>query len=146
MKKRIIYLSSFILIILGIGIFIDQAFFKPTVINSFIATKIYSSPANSYFTDENFYKCVVDAYNKENNTSLPYTTSLSDSQLGSIKGISCHGYYKSDEEKIKNTSGLEKLTALTYLAVGYNKLTSIDVSNNTSLIKSYIKKALKKWE
>ena len=133
MKKRIIYLSSFILIILGIGIFIDQAFFKPTVINSFIATKIYSSPANNYFTDENFYKCVVDAYNKENSTSLPYTTSLSDSQLGSIKKLSCDGYYKSDEEKIKNTNGLEKLTALTYLSVGGNQLTNIDVSNNTAL-------------
>ena len=133
MKKRIIYLSSFILIILGIGIFIDQAFFKPTVINSFIATKIYSSPANNYFTDENFYKCVVDAYNKENSTSLPYTTNLSDSQLGSIKKLSCDGYYKSDEEKIKNTNGLEKLTALTYLSVGGNQLTNIDVSNNTAL-------------
>ena len=133
MKKRIIYLSSFILIILGIGIFIDQAFFKPKVINSFIATKIYSSPANNYFTDENFYKCVVDAYNKDNSTSLPYTTSLSDSQLGSIKKLSCDGYYKSDEEKIKNTNGLEKLTALTYLSVGGNQLTNIDVSNNTAL-------------
>ena len=100
MKKRIIYLSSFILIVLGVGIFIDQALFKPTEINSFIATKIYSSPANNYFTDENFYKCVVDAYNKENSTSLPYTTSLSDSQLGSIKKLACYGYWKSDEEKI----------------------------------------------
>ena len=133
MKKRIIYLSSFILIILGIGIFIDQVFFKPTVINSFIATKIYSSPANNYFTDENFYKCVVDAYNKENSTSLPYTTSLSDSQLGSIKKLVCYGYWKSDEEKIINTSGLEKLTSLTSLNVGSNQLTSIDVSKNTSL-------------
>ena len=133
MKKRIIYLSSFILIILGVGIFIDQALFKPTEINSFIATKVYSSPANNYFTDENFYKCVVDAYNKENSTSLPYTTSLSDSQLGSIKELDCYGYWKSDEEKIISTSGLEKLTSLTSLNVGSNQLTSIDVSKNTSL-------------
>ena len=133
MKKRIIYLSSFILIILGVGIFIDQALFKPTEINSFIATKVYSSPANNYFTDENFYKCVVDAYNKENSTSLPYTTSLSDSQLGSIKELDCYGYWKSDEEKIISTSGLEKLTSLTSLNVGSNQLTSLDVSSNTLL-------------
>ena len=133
MKKRILYLSSFILIVLGVCIFIDQALFKPTEINSFIATKVYSSPANKAFTDDNFYKCVVDAYNKENSTSLPYTTSLSDSQLGSIKELSCDGYYKSDEEKIKNTNGLEKLTALTYLSVGGNQLTELDVSNNTAL-------------
>ena len=133
MKKRILYLSSFILIVLGVCIFIDQALFKPTEINSFIATKVYSSPANKAFTDDNFYKCVVDAYNSENKTSLPYTTNLSDSQLGSIKKLSCNGYYKSDEEKIKNTNGLEKLTALTYLSVGGNQLTELDVSNNTAL-------------
>ena len=134
MKKRIIYLSSFILIVLGVGIFIDQALFKPTEINSFIATKVYSSPANKAFTDDNFYKCVVDAYNKMNKTSLPYTTNLSDSQLGSIKKLSCNGYYKSDEEKIKNTNGLEKLTALTDLYFGDNQLTELDVSKNISLM------------
>ena len=78
MKKKIIYLSSFILITLGVGIFINQAFFKPTEINSFIATKIYSSPANKAFTDDNFYKCVIDEYNKDHSTKLPYTTNLSD--------------------------------------------------------------------
>ena len=134
MKKRILYLSSFILIVLGVCIFIDQALFKPTEINSFIATKVYSSPANKAFTDDNFYKCVVDAYNSENKTSLPYTTNLSDSQLGSIKKLSCNGYYKSDEEKIKNTNGLEKLTALTDLYFGDNQLTELDVSKNISLM------------
>ena len=138
MKKRILYLSSFILIVLGVCIFIDQALFKPTEINSFIATKVYSSPANKAFTDDNFYKCVVDAYNSENKTSLPYTTNLSDSQLGSIKKLSCNGYYKSDEEKIKNTNGLEKLTALTYLSVGGNQLTELDVSKNTALTYLYV--------
>ena len=91
MKKRILYLSSFILIVLGVGIFIDQALFKPTEINSFIATKIYSSPANNAFTDDNFYKCVVDAYNKENKTSLPYTTNLSDEQLETISFLKWDG-------------------------------------------------------
>ena len=69
-----------------------------------------------------------------NKTSLPYTTNLSDSQLGSIKKLSCNGYYKSDEEKIKNTNGLEKLTALTDLYFGDNQLTELDVSKNISLM------------
>ena len=133
MKKRIIYLSSFILIALGVGIFINQAFFKPTEINSFIATKVYSSPANKAFTDDNFYKCVVDAYNKDHGTKLPYTTNLSDEQLKTITRLNCDGYKKSDEEKIKNVDGLEKLTALTDLNVNENKLTNLDVSENTAL-------------
>ena len=131
MKKRILYLSSFILIVLGVGIFIDQAFFKPTEINSFIASKIYSSPANNAFTDDNFYKCVVDAYNKKNNTSLPYTTNLSDEQLKTITNLNCVG--TGTNEKIESTNGLEKLTALNYLYVGDNQLTEIDVSKNTAL-------------
>ena len=133
MKKRIIYLSSFILIVLGVGIFIDQALFKPTEINSFIATKVYSSPANKAFTDDNFYKCVVDAYNSKNKTSLPYTTNLSDEQLETITVLECDMFNKSDEEKIKNVDGLEKLTALNWLNVSYNQLTELDVSKNTTL-------------
>lgn len=133
MKKKIIYLGSFIILILGIGIFVDQAFFKPTVINSFIASKIYSSPANNAFTDDNFYKCVIDAYNKENETSLPYTTDLSDEQLKTITKLSCNGLYKSKEDKIKSATGIEKLTALTYLDVTDNQLTELDVSKNTAL-------------
>ena len=133
MKKRIIYLSSFILIVLGVGIFIDQALFKPTEINSFIATKVYSSPANKAFTDDNFYKCVVDAYNSKNKTSLPYTTNLSDEQLETITVLDCDMFNKSDEEKIKNVDGLEKLTALNWLYVSYNQLTELDVSKNTTL-------------
>ena len=138
MKKKIIYLSSFIILILGIGIFIDQAFFKPTVINSFIASKIYSSPANNAFTDDNFYKCVVDAYNKENKTSLPYTTNLNDEQLKTITVLECDGYGESDENKIKSANGIEKLTALIDLRVEHNKLTSLDVSKNTSLTYLYL--------
>ena len=132
MKKRIIYLSSFILIVLGVGIFIDQALFKPTEINSFIATKVYSSPANKAFTDDNFYKCVVNAYNEKNNTSLPYTTNLSDEQLKTITSLNCVG--TGTNEKIESTNGLEKLTALNYLHVDDNQLTEIDISKNIQLL------------
>ena len=132
MKKRIIYLSSFILIILGVGIFIDQAFFKPTEINSFIATKIYSSPANKAFTDDNFYKCVIDEYNKDHSTKLPYTTNLSDEQLKTVFDLNCAG------KNVKSTKGLERLTSLSWLIVSDNQLTNLDVSKNTALDRLHV--------
>ena len=132
MKKRIIYLSSFILIALGVGIFIDQAFFKPTEINNFIATKVYSSPANKAFTDDNFYKCVIDEYNKDHSTKLPYTTNLSDEQLKTVFDLNCAG------KNVKSTKGLERLTSLSWLIVSDNQLTNLDVSKNTALDRLHV--------
>ena len=125
---------SIIIIILGVAFLINYIFYTPSYINAYIATNIYKEPANKYFDDDNFYKCVVDAYNKENNTSIPYTQNLSDSQLGSIKNVNCSGINKSDNAQVKSAKGVEKLTALTDLDVRYNKLTTLDVSNNTNLI------------
>ena len=124
---------SIIIIILGVAFLINYIFYTPSYINAYIATNIYKEPANKYFDDDNFYKCVVDAYNKENSTSIPYTQSLSDGQLGSIKRVECCGYNKSDNAKVKSAKGVEKLTALTDLRVDYNQLTTLDVSNNTAL-------------
>ena len=36
---------------------------------------------NSYFNDVNFYRCIVDSYNQDNNTDIDYSTSLTDSQM-----------------------------------------------------------------
>ena len=119
---------SIIIIILGVAFLINYIFYTPSYINAYIATNIYKEPANKYFEDDKFYKCVVDAYNKENKASIPYTQSLSDSQLGSIKKV-----IVSDYAEVKSAKGVEKLTALTVLYVENNKLTTIDVSNNTAL-------------
>ena len=128
---------SIIIIILGVAFLINYIFYTPSYINAYIATNIYKEPANKYFDDDNFYRCVVDAYNRENNTSIPYTQSLSDSQLGSIKRVECNGFRVSDDTKVKSAKGVEKLTALTSLDVGWNQLTTIDVSNNTALTNLY---------
>ena len=124
---------SIIIIILGVAFLINYIFYTPSYINAYIATNIYKEPANKYFDDDNFYKCVVDAYNRENKPSIPYTQNLSDSQLGSIKRVECDGKEASDNAKVKSAKGIEKLTALTYLNVEYNKLTTLDVSKNTAL-------------
>ena len=106
---------------------------KPTKINSFIASKIYKTPANKAFTDENFYKCVVDAYNDRNGTSVAYTTNLTDEQLATINNLNCYGFYKSDEEKVISVNGLEKLVNITKLYLTDNLITNIDLSKNTKL-------------
>ncbi len=131
-KKVIIGLSVFLVVFISVFSFINLRY--PTKINAYIAHVINKGePANSYFDDEVFYKAIVDAYNKENKTSLPYTTNLTDEQLKSIKSVSYLGFSKSDSEKIKSTAGIEKLTILTYLDLGYNNISNIDLSKNTSL-------------
>ena len=133
-KKVVIGLSVFLVVFISVFSFINLRY--PTKINAYIAHVINKGePANKYFDDENFYKAVVDAYNKENNTSLSYTTNLTDEQLKSIKSVSYSGYKKSDSEKIKSATGIEKLTSLTILYFELNSLSSIDLSKNTSLTK-----------
>ena len=124
---------SIIIIILGVAFLINYIFYTPSYINAYIATNIYKEPANKYFDDDNFYKCVVDAYNRENKKSIPYTQNLSDSQLGSIKKVECDGSGANYDTEIESAKGVEKLTALTVLYVYNNKLTTLDVSKNTKL-------------
>ena len=83
-KKIVIGLSVFLIVFISVFSFINLRY--PTKINAYIAHVVNKGePANSYFDDENFYKIVINAYNKENKTSLPYTTNLTDEQLKSIK-------------------------------------------------------------
>ena len=130
-KKIVIGLSVFLVVFISVCSFINLRY--PTKINAYIAHVVNKGePVNSYFDDEVFYKAVVDAYNKENNTSLPYTTNLTDEQLKSIKSVSYSGN-KFNYEKIKSTTGIEKLTSLTYLYLFDNNISSIDLSKNTAL-------------
>ena len=131
-KKVVIGLSVFLVVFISVFSFINLRY--PTKINAYIAHVINKGePANSYFDDEVFYKAIVDAYNKENKTSLSYITSLTDKQLKSIKSVSYSGYKKSYSEKIKSATGIEKLTSLTSLDLEFNNLSNIDLSNNISL-------------
>ena len=131
-KKVVMGLSVFLVVFISVCSFINLRY--PTKINAYIAHVINKGePANSYFDDENFYKAVVDAYNSTNNTSLPYTTNLTDEQLKSIKSIYYSSSNKSDSKKIASTTGIEKLTSLTTLYLDYNEISNVDLSKNTSL-------------
>ena len=118
----IIVLNFMIVLLLGVNYNVT----KPTKINKIIANT-YKTPANKAFTDQNFYNCVIDRYNSKNNTSLAYTTSLTNEQLASIEVFSCYG------ESITSTNGLELMTGLTHLYISSKKLTSLDVSKNLNL-------------
>ena len=139
-KKVVMGLSVFLVVFISVCSFINLRY--PTKINAYIAHVVNKGePVNSYFDDENFYKAVVDAYNKENKTNLPYTTNLTDEQLKSIKNI----LYRSDSEKIRSTKGIEKLINLESLELGLksyeitqggsNLIEKIDLSNNLKLRK-----------
>ena len=132
-KRKVVLLTiMFLMIFTSAFIYINLT--NPTKINSIIASVINKgAPANKAFDDEIFYKAVVDAYNKENKTSLPYTTNLTDEQLSTITSISYDGLFKPSNEKITSAKGLGKLTNLTYLSLYYNNLSSIDVSKNPAL-------------
>ena len=132
-KKQKIIIAVTILLIGLIPILTIYNLNNPTTLNKIIANKIYKEPANKNFKDDNLYNCIIDAYNKQNNTSLPYTTNLTDEQLLTITSLSCDGANKKEEERITNASGIEKLTNLTYLSLDGNNLTTIDLSNNVRL-------------
>ena len=133
-NKRKVVLLTIIFLIVFTSAFIYINLTNPTKINSMIASVVNKgAPANKAFDDDVFYKVVVDAYNKKNNTSLPYTTSLTDEQLKTITSIYYSGYNREDAEKIKSAKGIEKLTSLTSLDLKFNNLSSIDLSENISL-------------
>lgn len=124
---------SIIVIVLGIGFIINYCLFEPTYINSYIASNVYMAPANNAFDDVNFYKCVVDNYNRINYKSVAYTYKLSDSNLKSIYNLSCSDTLV---EKITSVKGLEKLIGLKDVTLGGNvdsKISYVDVSKNTLL-------------
>ena len=107
---------------------------NPTYFNRLFANVLNNGvPANSNFEDNTFYSCVVDAYNNANGASKAYTDSLTDEELASITNLTCDGWSYSDDDKITSAKGIEKLTGLTTLHLYANKLTSIDLSNNTAL-------------
>ena len=131
-KKVLIGLAVFIILFLPTFLYINLT--NPTLINKYIASVANKGvPANNAFEDQIFYNAVVDAYNKENNANLPYTTNLTDEQLKTITEITYDGSNKEDSEKISSTKGIEKLTSLTTLHLSNNNLSNIDLSQNIAL-------------
>ena len=110
---------------------------KPVIKNIIIEANTYKTPANNAFKDENFYKCVVDAYNKENDTTLGYDVNLTEEQLNNITGLYCDSN-NDNEKKITDISGIEKIKNLLYVSLTRNDLTNVDLHNNVLLKSIYL--------
>lgn len=127
-KKVILFLIP--ILIISCFVFID---FNKNI-NISIEYKKYATPVNLAFTDDNFYKCVIDAYNEENDTDLSYDVSLTDEQLSNIETLNCSLFYSADDNlKIKDLFGIDKLFNLKDLNLSNNLLTAIDLSKNINL-------------
>ncbi len=128
-KKVVITISLLFVVLLSGFIYVNLT--NPTKINKYIAHVINKgAPANRAFDDETLYNVVVNAYNSENGTSIPYTESLTDEQLATIQSI----YYMGDQKThIESTKGIEKLVSLKSLSLTDNDIMSIDLKYNIAL-------------
>ena len=118
--------------------------------------KVGATPANPAFTDDNFYKCVINGYNTRYNsyTSRPnycsdysyhknvnYTYKLSNKQLSCIGDVVCSAKKGWDDYTVSNVSnitGIKKLSNLSYLSLIGQNLTSFNVSGLSNLKHLYI--------
>ena len=92
-------------------------------------------PVHEDFDDINFYKCVVEKYNKATRSNLDYRKHiLNDTQLNYIRDLTCDGESLEDSEKVKSIKGIEKIPNLEYLTLNNTLITEMDLSNNAKLI------------
>lgn len=99
-------------------------------INSYDFSKLHASVSeitNNTFKDEDFYTCVIDAYNKDNNASKTTQDNLTDTELSNITNLNC-------SRTVEDVSGIEKLSGLVSLKLGdHSEIEKIDLSNNLLL-------------
>lgn len=99
-------------------------------INSYDFSKLHASVSeitNNTFKDEDFYTCVIDAYNKDNNASKTIQDNLTDTELSKITNLNC-------SRTVEDVSGIEKLSGLVSLKLGdHSEIEKIDLSNNLLL-------------
>ena len=126
-------------VFIGIGLVFSMfliAFASYNVNKLFANLSGDETPVNTAFDDINFYKCVVDRYNIEENASKNYNDEqdrLNDDELSYIINLDC------SNQNIKSAKGIEKLTGLESLNLSDNELTSIDFSKNEVLRKVILK-------
>ena len=86
-------------------------------------------------TDPNFYDCVAETY-LSIFPGADISEGLTDYQLSQLTSLNCNKTSSTpNDEKIFETTGLEKMTGLTQLSLTYNNLTDglLDISHNTAL-------------
>ena len=91
------------------------------------ANRVKAQPINTAFNNDKLYECIIERYNKENDTTYDINHNLTDEELNNISYLTC-----SEEEKITDYTGIEKLTSLRKLWVSVATET-LDLSHNTNL-------------
>ena len=106
----------------------------------------FAAPANTAFTDDAFYKCVVDAYNgvatndqDDTTSTIEVTANITDAQLALIEDIVCTNGTEG-ATKIKNIAGIAKLTNLKTVDLSDNDITAADFSGIDGLTRIVINK------
>ena len=95
------------------------------------SNKILAAPANTSFTDDNLYSCIIVKLNTDGFNSVydrdATTYEVTKEELQSITVLKCN------ELGIENTAGLELLTNLADLNLSDNSISSINLASNTKI-------------
>ena len=87
---------------------------------SLLATnKVQAKPINTAFTDDNFYKCVIENYNSENGQAKGTDYNITNQDLETIEHLVC------PNENIEDITGIDKMPLLQTIDLSNNKITSI---------------------
>lgn len=93
--------------------------------------KVGAAPANTAFTDDNFYECIISKLNTDGYNSVydrdSNTYKVTDAELKSITVLKCN------EANITSVSGLGLMTELTDLNLSDNNISSIELTKNTKI-------------
>ena len=118
-KVAILICSLFIIIII---VFKVGSVISPNNLKG----EMSQSAIDKGFKDENFYRCVIDNYNNDNETSLTISDDIP-SNLNELKNLNCIN------KQIEDISGIENLTELSFANFHLNKLTEVNLNNNKNL-------------
>lgn len=83
-------LIGMICVILFLVLIVFIVFFSKNNSEKIKGVAIHVTDYSDGFTDEGFYACVVNSYNKENDTQYLTNQKLTDDQLASIKTVECN--------------------------------------------------------
>ena len=128
MRKRMRSTAFSILVVILIQILINVAI----PIKSIAAEEIVTIQCN----DVNFYNGLIsnlgDKVQSKDDTNK--TINMTKTNVESVTKITISGFYKKDDEKIRDITGIDKLTSLTSLVLDYNKISDIsELGGLTSL-------------
>lgn len=91
--------------------------------------KIEAQPVNTAFNDDELYECIIERYNKENDTTYDISHNLTDEELNNIEYLTCSDNL---EKRISDYTGIEKLTSLKKIWISV-ATESLDLSHNLNL-------------